>query len=88
MRKYEDLFLAYWTAQAREIRVKKHLTQAKMAEALYMSARCYQKIEHGIHPPCSTTLALFLNQLPDQGILSFIRTFAQMVEKANSQEVA
>ena len=80
MRKYEDLFLAYWTAQAREIRVKKHLTQAKMAEALYMSAR--------IHPPCSTTLALFLNQLPDQEILSFIRTFAQMVEKANSQEVA
>lgn len=88
MRKYEDLFLAYWTAQAREVRVKKHLTQEKMAETLYMSVRCYQKIEYDIHPPCSTTLALFLNQFPDQEILSFIRTFAQIVEKANSHEVA
>ena len=88
MRKYEDLFLAYWTAQAREVRVKKHLTQEKMAEALYMSVRCYQRIEHGIHPPCSTTLALFLNQFPDQEIATFIRTFAQMVEKAHSREVA
>ena len=88
MRKYEDLFLAYWTAQAREVRVKKHLTQEKMAEALYMSIRCYQRIEYGIPPPCSTTLTLFLNQFSDQEILSFIRTFAQIVEKAHSQEVA
>ena len=88
MRKYEDLFLAYWTAQAREVRVKNHLTQEKMAEALYMSIRCYQRIEYGIHPPCSTTLTLFLNHFSDQEILSFIRTFAQIVEKAHSQEVA
>ena len=88
MRKYEDLFLAYWTAQIREVRVKKHLTQEKMAEALYMSVRCYQRIKHGIHPPCSTTLALFLNQFPDQEIATCIRTFAQMVKKTSSQEVA
>ena len=87
MRRYERQFLVFWVGQVRGFRLEKHLTQEKLAEALYLSARSYQKLERGVHLPCATTLALFLGQLSDQEALAFIRTFAQLVEAARSQEV-
>ena len=86
MRKSEDLFLDFWVVRVREFRAKMSLSQEKLAEALYLSARSYQKLEQGVHLPCATTLALFLGQLSEE-VLAFVRTFAQLVETARSQEV-
>ena len=88
MRKHESLFLAFWVVRIREFRVKNHLSQESLAEKLCLNTRNFQKLERGDHKPSAVTLILFLHQLSDQEILSFIRTFARMVEKANSQEVA
>ena len=87
MRRYEKHFLALWVGQVRGFRLEKHLTQEKLAEALHLPARSYQKLERGVHQPSATTLALFLGQLTDQEALAFIRSFAQLVETARSQEV-
>lgn len=86
MRRYERQFLVFWVGQVRGFRLEKHLTQEELAEALYLSARSYQKLERGVHQPCATTLALFLGQLSDQEVLAFVRTFAQLVETARFQE--
>ena len=86
MRRYERQFLVFWVGQVRGFRLEKHLTQEKLAEALHLSARSYQKLERGDHQPCATTLALFLGQLTDQEVLAFVRTFAQLVETARFQE--
>ena len=64
LRRYERQFLVFWVGQVRGFRLEKHLTQEKLAEALYLSARSYQKLEQGVHLPCATTLALFLASLP------------------------
>ena len=71
----------------REERLRLNLTQEKLAEALHLTDRSYQKLERGVHQPSATTLALFLGQLTDQEALAFIRSFAQLVEAARSQEV-
>ena len=86
MRRYERQFLVFWVGQVREFRLDNRLTQEKLAEALYLSARSYQKLEQGVHQPCATTLALFLGQLTDQEVVAFVRTFAQLVETARFQE--
>ena len=86
MRRYEKQFLALWVGQVRGFRLDNHLTQEKLAEALHLTARSYQKLEQGVHLPCATTLALFLGQLSDQEAFAFIRTFAQLVETARFQE--
>ena len=86
MRRYERQFLVFWVGQVRGFRLEKHLTQEELAEALYLSARSYQKLEQGVHLPCATTLALFLGQLSDQEVVAFVRTFAQLVETARFQE--
>ena len=85
MRRYEKQFLALWVGQLRGFRLEKHLTQEKLAEALYLTARSYQKLERGVHLPCATTLALFLGQLSEE-VVAFVRTFAQLVETARFQE--
>ena len=87
MRRYEKHFLALWVGQVREFRLDNRLTQEKLAEALHLTARSYQNLERGVHQPSATTLALFLGQLTDQEVLAFVRTFAQLVEAARSQEV-
>ena len=86
MRRYERQFLVFWVGQVRGFRLDNRLTQEKLAEALHLSARSYQKLERGVHQPCATTLALFLGQLTDQEVLAFVRTFAQLVETARFQE--
>lgn len=53
-----------------------------------LSTRNYQKLERGVHKPSTITIILFLYLLSDQEIISFTRSFGQMVEKAHSQEVA
>ena len=85
MRRYEKHFLALWVGQVREFRLDNRLTQEKLAEALHLTARSYQKLEQGVHLPCATTLALFLGQLSEE-VLAFVRTFAQLVETARFQE--
>ena len=87
MRKSEDLFLDFWVVRVREFRVKMGLSQEILAEKLHVNVRNYQKLERGVHRPSAITLLLFLNLLPDQEILAFVRTFAQLVEAARSQEV-
>ena len=86
MRRYEKHFLALWVGQVREFRLDNRLTQEKLAEALHLTARSYQKLEQGVHLPSATTLALFLGQLTDQEVVAFVRTFAQLVETARFQE--
>ena len=86
MRRYERQFLVFWVGQVRRFRLDNRLTQEKLAEAVHLSARSYQKLERGVHQPCATTLALFLGQLTDQEVLAFVRTFAQLVETARFQE--
>ena len=88
MRKHESLFLAFWVVRIREFRIKMELTQERLAEKLCLSTRNYRKLEQGVHKPSAITLTLFLHQLSDQEIISFIRSFAQLVVKADSQEVA
>ena len=88
MRKHESLFLAFWVVRIREFRIKMELTQEKLAEKLCLSTLHYQKLERGDHRPSAITIILFLYLLSDQEIISFTRSFGQMVEKAHSQEVA
>ena len=88
MRKHESLFLAFWVVRIREFRIKMELTQERLAEKQCLSMRNYQKLEGGVHKPSAITIILFLYLLSDQEIISFIRSFGQMVEKAHSQEVA
>ena len=88
MQKHESLFLAFWVVRIREFRIKMELTQERLAEKLCLSTRNYQKLERGGHRPSAITIILFLYLLSDQEIISFIRSFGQMVEKAHSQEVA
>ena len=88
MRRYEKHFLALWVGQVREFRLDNRLTQEKLAEALYLSARSYQKLERGVHQPSATTLALFLGQLSDQEILAFVHTFGKLAKAGQSEEVA
>ncbi|HIV46671.1 MAG TPA: helix-turn-helix domain-containing protein [Candidatus Acutalibacter stercorigallinarum] len=72
----------------REFRLDNRLTQEKLAEALHLTARSYQKLERGVHQPSATTLALFLGQLTDQEILAFVHTFGKLAEAGHSEEVA
>ena len=88
MRRYERQFLVFWVDQVRGFRLEKHLTQEELAEALYLSARSYQKLERGVHQPSATTLALFLGQLSDQEILAFVHTFGKLAKAGQSEEVA
>ena len=88
MRRYERKFLVFWVGQVRGFRLDNRLTQEELAEALYLSARSYQKLERGVHKPSAITLLLFLNLLPDQEVLAFVRTFAQLVETARFQEAS
>lgn len=68
--------------------MKKHLSQERLAEKLCLNTRNFQKLERGVHKPSAITIILFLYLLSDQEIISFIRSFGQMAEKADSQEVA
>ena len=88
MRRYERQFLVFWVGQVREFRLDNRLTQEKLAEALYLSARSYQKLERGVHQPSATTLALFLGQLSDQELLAFVHTFGRLAKAGQSEEVA
>ena len=88
MRRYERQFLVFWVGQVRGFRLDNRLTQEKLAEALYLSARSYQKLERGVHQPSATTLALFLGQLSDQEILAFVHTFGKLAKAGQSEEVA
>ena len=88
MRRFEGAFLAFWVAWILSFRQGKHLTQEKMAERICLTPRNYQKLECGVHLPSATTLTLFLGQLSDQEILSFVRSFARQVEVIRSQEAA
>ncbi len=64
MRKYEDLFLAFWVVHVGEFRLRIDLTQEKLAEKLRINHRNYQKLERGIHKPSAITMILFLYLLP------------------------
>ena len=88
LRRYERQFLVFWVGQVREFRLDNRLTQEKLAEALYLSARSYQKLERGVHQPSATTLALFLGQLSDQELLAFVHTFGRLAKAGQSEEVA
>ena len=88
MRKYEDLFLAFWIVHIREFRVKNLLSQESLAEKLCLNTRNFQKLERGDHKPSAITLLLFLRLLSDQEILAFIRNFGKLVDAAQSEEVA
>ena len=88
LRKHESLYLDFWVVRVREFRIKMELTQEKLAEKLCLSMRNYQKLERGVHKPSAIMIILFLYLLSDQEIISFTRSFGQMVEKAHSQEVA
>ena len=88
LRRYERQFLVLWVGQVREFRLDNRLTQEKLAEALHLTARSYQKLERGVHQPSATTLALFLGQLTDQEILAFVHTFGKLAEAGHSEEVA
>ena len=88
MRKSEDLFLDFWVVRVREFRVKMNLSQEKLAEKLHVNVRNYQKLERGVHRPSAITLLLFLNLLPDQEILAFVRTFGKLADTGHSEEVA
>ena len=81
MRKHESLFHAFWVVRIREFRIKMELTQERLAEKLCLSTRNYQKLERGVHKPSAIMIILFLYLLSDQEIISFIRSFGQMVEK-------
>lgn len=88
MRKYEDLFLGFWVVRVREFRWKSHFSQERFAENLHLGVRNYQKLERGVHKPSAITLLLFLHLLSDQEILAFIRDFGELVDAAQSEEVA
>ena len=85
MRRYERQFLVFWVDQVREFRLEKHLTQEELAEALYLSARSYQKLAQGGPRPCASPRARSVGQRAEEG-LAFVRTFAQLVETAHFQE--
>ena len=88
MRKSEDLFLDFWVVRVREFRVKMSLSQEILAEKLRVNVRNYQKLERGVHKPSAITLLLFLNLLPDQEILAFVRAFGKLADTGHSEEVA
>ena len=88
MRRYERQFLVFWVGQVREFRLDNRLTQEKLAEALHLTARSYQKLERGVHKPSAITLLLFLSLLPDQEILAFVHTFGKLAKAGQSEEVA
>ena len=88
MRKSEDLFLDFWVVRVREFRVKMSLSQERLAEKLRVNVRNYQKLERGVHKPSAITLLLFLRLLSDQEILAFIHNFGELVDAAQSEEVA
>ena len=87
-RKSEDLFLDFWVVRVREFRVKMSLSQERLAEKLRVNVRNYQKLERGVHKPSAITLLLFLNLLPDQEILAFVRTSGKLAKAGQSEEVA
>ena len=88
LRRYERQFLVFWVGQVREFRLDNRLTQEKLAEALHLTARSYQKLERGVHKPSAITLLLFLSLLPDQEILAFVHTFGKLAKAGQSEEVA
>ena len=88
MQKPEDLFLDFWVVRVREFRVKMGLSQERLAEKMHVNVRNYQKLERGVHKPSAITLLLFLNLLPDQEILAFVRAFGKLAEAGQSEEVA
>ena len=88
MQKPEDLFLDFWVIRVREFRVKIGLSQEILAEKLHVNVRNYQKLERGVHRPSAITLLLFLNLLPDQEILAFVRAFGKLADTGHSEEVA
>ena len=85
--KNRDRFVQLGIAIA-ALRKMRGLSQEKLAEKLHVNTRNYQKLERGVHKPSAITIIPFLYLLSDQEIISFTRSFGQMVEKAHSQEVA
>lgn len=55
---------------------------------MHVNVRNYQKLERGVHKPSAITLLLFLNLLPDQEILAFVRAFGKLAKAGQSEEVA
>ncbi len=88
MQKPEDLFLDFWVVRVREFRVKMNLSQERLAEKIHVNVRNYQKLERGVHKPSAITLLFFLNLLPDQEILAFVRAFGKLAKAGQSEEVA
>lgn len=55
------------------------LSQEQLARKLGISVRSYIDLEHGLFFPSATTLILFMLQLNDQELLSFLSAMAEVL---------
>ena len=68
----KDTLQAAIAKEFREYRKVYTLSQVQFAKRLRISGRSYIDLEHGLFLPSATTLLLFLLQLNEQELLSFL----------------
>ncbi|MCC8138954.1 MAG: hypothetical protein LIO67_01450 [Lachnospiraceae bacterium] len=72
---------SYVSAYVRTIRLRRHLSQEKMAELLQISTRCYQALEAGYCGTSGQTISLLLLMLSEEERREFVEGLAKAVQK-------
>ena len=67
-------------------RHNRRITQEKMAELLYMTARSHGKLERGKSGCSAVTLILFLALLSDREMVRVVRDFARLLPELEKDE--
>lgn len=76
----KDTLQAVIAKEFREYRKAYTLSQVRFAQRLRISVRSYIDLEHGLFLPSATTLLLFLLQLNDQELLSFLSVMEETLQ--------
>lgn len=76
----KDTLQAAIAKEFREYRKAYALSQVQFAKRLRISVRSYIDLEHGLFLPSATTLLLFLLQLNDQELLSFLSVMEETLQ--------
>lgn len=88
MQKVRALLKSYLRDVVIVFRNNEELTQEEFAGLLHISSRSYSDLECGRYCFSSVTLILFLNLLPDDGILGVVHGFQDILAEAEKRGAA
>lgn len=81
MRQYKFLLQSLLRDSIYAFRKKRRYSQERMAELLHISARSYIDQEHGKYSFSALSVLFYFLVLPEEEVLSFLRTFRERLEQ-------